>query len=224
MIQWHERTFELRPLEPLTQCYRYNGGNWIPDDGEYDLAFLGFDSSGFPVCVYLDIDGDKNIQWHWTKNGISGNHVAEHPNGSCWHYMLFPGKTDFDDGFDTFYNHPNNLAHDSASSVHSELLKNGCLNGRGPDFYIGDDYIKAGLLRDANTKEVIKFPKIFKCMDCGDHDWFAEENPDLPESKLYLRRIELKKFIIARDKGTKYIGKIRKEIKELEKELSSINK
>ncbi len=50
---------------------------------------------------------------------------------------------------------------DKVCSIHH------CANGDGVDFEIGDDVIKAGLLRDRATHEVVVFPKEFVCIYCG---------------------------------------------------------
>jgi hypothetical protein len=46
--------------------------------------------------------------------------------------------------------------------------KMSCANGRGPDlFHIDDPYTKAGLLREKETKKILKFPKTMNCIYCG---------------------------------------------------------
>lgn len=162
-----ETTYEFRPLYE-GKMLRYNGGDWIPDDGEYDLAFIECDN---PIWHGIDIPSRPTIVWRWCKNMNWTAHVQEHPNGNAWHYLTtdskpWGGSWDVD-------KHPNELANREASSMCCYM--NHCANGRCVDFNITNDTIQAGLLREVSTKKIIKPPKIFKCCYCGEIDWKKEE-------------------------------------------------
>ncbi len=156
--------FEFRPLPNSFrgEVHRFAGGEWIPDDGEYDLAFaaVGWAEN---TCLYVSLPYQRNIicSWltgHWT------SHVAEHPHdGNPWHYALRDGahKWGGDWGRDR---HPNTLAGDRGMSFVSS--KRGCANGRHVEFRADDRHIAAGLLRDRETKEIFSFPDNMQCMYC----------------------------------------------------------
>lgn len=157
--------YEFRPLPQHTGCtvLRYADGQWIPDDGEYDIAFVSYGGCA-PWGLYVRLPYQKNILWsgltqHW--RGQDHNH----PRGNPWHYMLRDGETEWGGDWSRD-RHPNSRAGDKAQSHCCSL--NGCANGRGPEFRIGDPYIAAGLLRERDTKRVVTFPDKLDCMFCGD--------------------------------------------------------
>jgi hypothetical protein len=158
--------YEFRPLPTDRKLLRYNNGNWIEDDGEFDICFIT-DDPGVPFCYTVKLPYRKNILWSWAKDGNWGAHVNKHPNGNAWHYMSRDGGSDISDSWER-HNHPNIKIHDVGSKIVCD--KRGACNGRGPEFHIGDKYIQAGLVRERTSKTVVKFPKVFKCIYCGDHD------------------------------------------------------
>ncbi len=171
--------YEFRPILP--KCYgevfRYNGGDWIVDDGEYDLAFAHPSACmAYGFCVPPRL----GIIWSWTKNGRWGACVAGHPRGNAWHYMLREGETEWGSCWSK-QQHLNYIAKEKAMSF--VCSKGGGACGVGPEFHINDPYIEQGLLRVQETKEIIKFPDIFNCMYCGDIDWRKAEHPKLLEGK-----------------------------------------
>jgi len=155
--------YEFRPLPKDIggKVYRYAKGKWILDDGEYDLAFavMGFIA---PMCYYVDLPYWSNQLWAWAKDGNWSAHVSKHPKGNAWHYMYEKEKLSRPWGR---HNHPNTLAAEEGMRFVSN--KAGCANGAGPEFYIGNEYIKQGLLREKTTRKVVKFPKVFNCIYCG---------------------------------------------------------
>lgn len=153
--------YEFRPLPEDIQygdLYRYAGGKWIPDDGEYDLAF-----SIRAMHYYVDLPFHKNIIWSWVTKHWS-SYEPKHPNGNAWHYALREGETEWGGAWNK-EKHRNTIASRSSSTFTCKRMR--CANGRGPEFKIGDPYIKAGLVRRADTKEVVVFPEKPKCMYCG---------------------------------------------------------
>lgn len=157
--------YEFRPLQKHCQgeMFRFNLGDWIPDDGEHDLAFV---SCG--TAYYFHVPNRLGIIWSWVANGRWGAHVAEHPGGNAWHRMLRDGETEWGDTWQKYY-HENEIAGKKAMEF---AIKNRCsANGTGPEFHINDPYIASGLVRERDTKEIVKFPDIFNCMYCGEIDW-----------------------------------------------------
>ncbi len=166
--------YEFRPLikHSFGDVFRYNNGIWTLDDGEYDIAFAHpANCYAYGVCV----PSRENIIWSWTKNGRWGASVTNHPRGNAWHYMLRKDETQWGKCWPE-NKHLNYIAKEEAMNFVCE--QTGCSNGVGPEFHINDPYIKKGLLRLRETKEVIKFPDIFNCMYCGKINWHeAEQEP-----------------------------------------------
>jgi len=162
-----ETVYEFRPLYE-GKMLRYNGGNWIPDDGEYDLAFVQCDN---PVFQGVELSSYSNLLWKWCKNMNWAAHIQKHPRGNAWHYMTndckpFHGEWNKD-------SHLNRLAYEAAGKKCCDM--NRCANGRAVEFNITNDVIQAGQLREVKTKKIVKPPKIFKCCYCGNIDWKKEE-------------------------------------------------
>lgn len=158
--------FEFRPLDN-EQYLRYANGDWIKDDGKYDLAFVGMNRAlGISLPYY------ENILWSWCKNGRWMANVPKHPKGNAWHYMLREGKKDWGERW-ARERHPNSIAYESAMDMCSYLY--GCANGGGVEMNINNPYIKAGLVRNIVTKEILRFPDIFDCIYCGKINWRDEE-------------------------------------------------
>lgn len=160
--------YEFRPLDTSRKLLRYNGGNWIKDDGEYDICFITDDNLGAPFCYYISLPYKTNLQWSWAKNGNWSAHVQRHPDGNAWHYQSKNGSANIWESWDGRDKHPNIEVGDKGSD--KLCKKYGCSNGRGPEFHIGDPYIIAGVLREKETKKVVTFPETFHCIYCGDHD------------------------------------------------------
>lgn len=157
--------YEFRPTakHSLGTVLRYANGAWVPDDGEWDLAFVSY-GMGAPLGLYVDVPYQRNILWKGLTTSWQG-HVAEHPNGNPWHYMLREGETTWGGPWHKD-NHPNERAGREAMNKCCSI--NRCANGRGPKFEIGDPYIALGLLRNADTKQLVEQPRHLSCMYCGD--------------------------------------------------------
>ena len=164
--------YEFRPIYTDRPLLRYNDGNWIEDDGEYDLCFITADRAGAPMCYYVSLPYRKNILWSWAKDGNWGASVSRHPDSNAWHYMSKDGSKDINDSWNRD-KHPNKLASEIGMSKLSK--EHSCANGSGVDFHIGDPYILVGLVREKKSKKVVVFPKEFKCIYCGSHDVFTED-------------------------------------------------
>jgi len=152
--------YEFRVPESMYhgKLLRYAAGEWVEDDGEYDIAFIGAGGeSRAPMAWYVKLPCRQNILWSWD-GGNWGRHEPRHPNGNAWHYMLREGETEWDgDGAWYARNHPNSAAGDLAMS--KQLSMHGCANGHGPRFEIGDPFIAAGLVRERETKKAGVFSK-----------------------------------------------------------------
>lgn len=155
-----KRTLEFRPLPwDFTETpLRYNNGLWTPDDGEYDVCFIG-SHDGFPMCYYIDDDNRENILCSWLTGPAQTYHLGHH-GGTSWHYALKSGKKDW--GESTY-------SWDSISRKGMTKLcdMRGCANGRGIDFHADEPHIAMGFVRYQDTKKIFRFPKNLKCMYCG---------------------------------------------------------
>lgn len=154
--------YEFRPLfgneARGREILRYNGGLWTPDDGEYDLAF-----ACLQVVTYVDLPYQRNIVWQGTTGHWSG-FDADHPRGNAWHYMTRDGA-DIHRGRWPREAHPNKRAGDSGMSAMCSKYRSA--SGRGVRFEDSDPTIKAGLLRERETKRVVTAPAIRVCCYCG---------------------------------------------------------
>ncbi len=160
--------YEFRPLPKDTghTVLRYADGAWLPDDGEWDIAFASFGGIA-PLGLYVRLPYQRNIAWsglttHWSSK------VAGHPRGgNAWHYMLRDGCKGWGGDWGR-ERHPNTQAGDRAMSKVASI--NGCANGRGPEFVIGNAYVRAGLLREKGSRLLVAEPTHLNCMYCGE-EW-----------------------------------------------------
>jgi len=170
-LLWPIYEFRLLPSEEKEHDWlRYDNGKWIPDDGEYGLAFVHLDD--FPTCLMVELPYRRNILWSWVERGNWLGHVWEHPNGNPWHYMLREKETDIYRRWDRDKHTNIMVGREGMSFINS---KRGCANGKHITFTIHNAHIEAGLLRHRDTKEVVKFPDIFNCIYCGEIDWRKRE-------------------------------------------------
>lgn len=155
--------YEFRPLpsvlRPGFETYRFADGQWIEDDGEYDLAFVNHN-----VCWMVDLPYQRNIVWSWIDGHWTGNE-PRHPRMNPWHYMLRDGETEWGGPWDRDQ-HPNVAA--GRSGMSWACAKYRCANGRSVKFHLGDKHIAAGLVRERDGKCVLTFPPKLRCMYCGD--------------------------------------------------------
>lgn len=158
--------YEFRPLEGVLRgaVRRYADGEWIEDDGEYDLAFIA--SVGAPICLFVSLPYERNIEWSWLTAHWTVPQPL-HPRGDPWHYSLREGETKWGGDWGS-RQHPNALAGDSGMRALSS--QHGCSNGFHVDFDLADRTLKEGLFRDRDTKEVVTIPESPSCMYCG-ADW-----------------------------------------------------
>jgi hypothetical protein len=154
--------YEFRPLPDYFggNFYRYAGGRWISDDGEYDLAFAS-NGYGPPICLYVELPYHTDLLWRWR----TAVHVSDHPRGNPWHYMLRAGKHQWGRCW-ARDKHQNVIAADSGMSW--LCGRHVCANGRSVQFDLNDKHIAAGLVREAESKRVVTVPDKPICMYCGE--------------------------------------------------------
>ena len=163
LTQTTRPVYEFRPLPGFFRAsfHRYADGAWVPDDGEYDLAFasVAFGS----LCLYVEHPYPANLRWSWLTTDWRGS-IAEHPRGNPWHYALCDGASEFgkDWGRDR---HPNSLA--GRSGMNWACAQASCASGRHVEFHPFDPHIRAGLVRDRETKAILVPPDDLRCVYCG---------------------------------------------------------
>lgn len=161
----HPSIFEDWPYrgQPIR---RFAGGQWIDDDGEHDLAFIVSN-----VCWMVELPYHRNIAWSWLTTHWTGVQ-RKHPRGNPWHYCLREGETDWGDPWER-HAHPNEKA--ARSGMEKACGEFRCSNGRHVKFHLDDIHIKAGLLRERETKKIVTIPEKPLCMYCG-HDWLRKDD------------------------------------------------
>lgn len=159
--------YEFRPINNDGRLLlRFNEGEWTPDDGEHDLAFITSDNYGANMAFGVHLPYRKNYLWGWCKDMNWTANVRKHPGGNAWHYMTKDGSKELNFGWERD-KHPNIKAYESGMSMLSK--KHGCANGRGIDFHVNDLHILMGLVREVKTKKILTPPTTFVCMYCGSH-------------------------------------------------------
>lgn len=159
--------YEFRPLPGMFNTAwgpvrRYADGQWLPDDGEYDIAFIGL--SPAPICLYVEHSHQKNIVASWTTGHWSGFEKA-HPRGNAWHYALRDGETEWGGDWGR-ERHENYRA--GRAGMDKICGEQRCANGRHIELNMPNDpHIVAGLVRDRETKELFTFLQRLMCMYCG---------------------------------------------------------
>lgn len=168
--------YEFRPLPGFFsgEVRRYNNGEWVLDDGEtYDICFIGMANAvddflitkfRYPAALYFNHKYRPNIVYSWYSKSWTSNE-PRHPNGNAWHYALKPGTTESGGSWQRDL-HPNESA--SRKGMSKVCSDNGCANGVSIELANKDKHIVAGLVRNAETKEVLTIPTDVKCMYCGD--------------------------------------------------------
>lgn len=105
---------------------RYAGGQWIPDDGEYDLAF----AHGV-FALYVSLPDYSNVIWSWRDMELTKSWLPERLHKYAkWHHCYTVDNSPFsrDYHWDNSQ-HPNEIA--SESAMHKVSSMHDCANGRG---------------------------------------------------------------------------------------------
>lgn len=141
---------------------RYADGKWIPDDGEYDLAFV----QGV-MAYYVELPYYTNHihSWHdmeLTKKYLQ-DYLKKHANG--WHTVTDNNLDTDDFEWAEREAHQNYIAGRSAMDKSCEM--NGCANGNSisltGDFWGNKDKPTIYVLR---TMQPVKFPENPVCHKC----------------------------------------------------------
>jgi hypothetical protein len=157
--------YEFRPLPGFFtgEIRRYADGQWMADDGEYDLAFIN--SLGAPICLYFSPGYQKNIIGSW----IDGHWQAmerRHPRGNPWHYALAEGETDWGGDWGRDGHENERAGRNGMDKLCSEVRG---ANGRHVEpTKMNDPHILAGLVRNRETGALLVPPREPICMYCGD--------------------------------------------------------
>jgi hypothetical protein len=163
-----QAVYEFRPLPNMFrgEVRRFSDGKWLPDDGEYDLAFIGRAAEwGAPICLYFHPSYQRNIIGSWVTSHWSA-HERRHRDGNAWHYALRPGQTKWGGNWGR-ENHANTRAGESGMNLMSSEC--GCCNGSHvAPTDMKDAHILAGRVRDRSTKAMLVLPNAPRCMYCGE--------------------------------------------------------
>jgi hypothetical protein len=158
---------EFRPVPGffVGNVRRYADGNWLADDGEYDLAFIGFAVGGYPCSLYVSLPYQRNILAKWYSRHWAVDE-PRHEDGNAWHYHLRRGKRSWGGDWGRS-NHPNTRAGDAGmNKICSEA---GCANGRHVEPHdIFDKHTAAGLVRERQSGLILGPPEKLRCMYCKD--------------------------------------------------------
>jgi hypothetical protein len=157
--------YEFRPLPDFFSgpFLRYANGEWIQDDGEYDLAFVST-GYGAPICLYVAHGYRQNIVSSWI-DGSWTNFEPRHPRGNPWHHALCEGESEWGEGWDRDRHINGRVGREGMDYL---CKKHRCANGRHVELVRANDpHVARGLVRDRDTKEVFKHPA-GRCMYCGD--------------------------------------------------------
>jgi hypothetical protein len=170
--------FEFRPAPGILRAgypvFRFADGQWLPDDGEYDLAFCAW-----LICLYVEPPYQRNIVWQGLTTPWRG-HQPKHPRGgNPWHYMLREGTDDFGGAWARDV-HPNAKA--GRSGMDWTCAQYRSASGQHVEWNEADPHIAAGLVRDRETKEILRPPERLHCCFCGP-DWHAAARPEPVEER-----------------------------------------
>jgi len=105
------------------ELLRYANGQWIPDDGEYDLAF----AHGV-FAYYVSLPNYSNIIWSWRDIELTRTFLPEYLHKYAKAHHLYTTDNLPMQHWDNDQ-HPNKIAGDSA--MHKVSSIHGCANGRG---------------------------------------------------------------------------------------------
>lgn len=157
--------YEMRPPDGFFSgdVHRYAGGLWVPDDGEWDMAFAGLTHNYIPILLYWSPPYYIDLEWQWL-TAHWRVHYPRHVGGKPWHYSLTSSGDRWQDyeGRDA---HPNVIAEKSARDWLSQRFRS--RNGHRVHADLNDPLVQAGLVRHAATKEVLVPPETPTCVYCG---------------------------------------------------------
>lgn len=158
-----KEVFVFRPTGKVD--LRYANRNWIPDDGEPDLAFVSGN-----LAFYVNMPYYTNLLWAWNDRSLSESWVADSLKRDVtpWHYYTIGNEPWEDHHWDERVSHPNEIAGRGAMDKCCSYY--GCANGRGVYLDQEDECMKRGQLWIKRTMEVVKPPPnpiCFLCLNNG---------------------------------------------------------
>lgn len=148
-----KETLIFRPLTPHANMLRYAGGEWIPDDGKLDMAFIYYADAPIVECV--DMPYYANILWSWWEAGECGR---------LWHYCTTNNQGWENCRFEGRREHPNEIAGDSGMKKCCDLYH--IANGRSISITSDNEYIKLGKLIIQSTGLSVIKPENIACFLC----------------------------------------------------------
>jgi hypothetical protein len=167
--------YEFRPLPDAfprrwdQDVLRFADGQWLPDDGEHDIAFV---SDVF--CLMVELPYQRNILWSWT-TGHWSSFEAKHPRGNAWHHMLRDGEAEWGGDWGRAL-HQNRKAGDAGMNRQCGIHHSA--TGLHVRFQLDDKHIAAGMVRERDSKRVLTFPAKPCCMYCGDDGHVPLSKPE----------------------------------------------
>jgi len=160
----YEETYVLRPLEGSGPWLRYAGGLWLPDDGEFDLAFV---NAVQPIALGMVLPSYEGIEWSWRDLAATRAAVGvvdECARVDAWHTQVRDPAVG-DGRYVPFQEkHPNGRARRAAMDKCCQLHH--LASGRGPHFQLGDAWIAAGLVHTL-AGETVREPESPTCFLCA---------------------------------------------------------
>lgn len=142
---------------------RYADGKWIPDDGEYDLAFVK------GVFAYgISLPQHSNLLWAWQDREATlkwFNSKALQRIAYDWHYYTVNSEKLID--WEERDEHPNEIAYRSAMDKCCSI--NSCANGRTIDLFHSDNHNQNIAYVKGTMEPIIKpnEPICYKCLNNG---------------------------------------------------------
>jgi hypothetical protein len=176
-------TLIFRPLDNYnenfpTRTLRYANGEWIPDDGQFDLAFIQGNN-----VLSVNLPSYSNLLWSWTDYDLTKKWLPEHlhRNIKGWHETTIDNTPLSEEyvrfKFSNSDTHPNAIAHRSAMEKCCEIYH--CANSSGTSitdanrginkYFPTDEYIKRRLLRIQRTNEPVVIPEKLECYLCANN-------------------------------------------------------
>jgi hypothetical protein len=159
-------TYVMRSGESLVgaddEWLRYADGLWLPDDGQYDLAFV---STQRPIALGVALPVWDGVEWSWRDPKTAYAAVGvESSLVNSWHRQVVDPTEGDGNYVGARGQHRNGVAYEAAMDKCSKL--HSCGNGRGPRFELGDEWFAAGLVRTLSG-ETVRPPEHPVCYLCA---------------------------------------------------------
>jgi len=144
---------------------RYADGQWIPDDGEYDLAF----AHGV-FAYYVSLPDYSNVIWTWRDIELTKSFLPEYLHKYTKAHHIHTADNLPMRHWDN-NQHPNEIAGESA--MHKVSSIHGCANGRGAylcsESPSGAPWLKEKRILLQSTMQPVLMPENPICYLCSDN-------------------------------------------------------